>query len=98
MSVTLRSDPTSIVWSSSERASRPTLIAVTSRIAPKSRKVHEKDAIIWAPRAMKMPRRMSAPATPMSSTRCRSSRGTANAESRMMKTKRLSTDNDFSTR
>ena len=52
----------------------------------------------WAPRAMKMPRSTSAPATPMSSTRCCSSRGTAKAVSSRRKTNRLSTESDFSTR
>ncbi len=68
------------------------------RIAPKMTNVKAKAARAAAPIAMKIARMMRARTTPTSSTRWCSSIGTANWVRMMMKTKRLSTLSDFSTR
>ena len=49
-----------------------------------------------APTAMKMPRITSAITMPTSSTRCWCTAGTLNAAMMMTKTKRLSTDSEYS--
>jgi len=80
------------------RAERNIVTAVISRIAPNTSTVVSNERSAAAPSPMTTPRNTRAPAMPNSRTRCCSAAGTEKAPSSSIKTNRLSTDSDFSTR